>query len=411
MDNSPILRAKTDFIQSLEKVRLVIGNGFDLYCGLKTKYSDYFEHDKEKNEKLGLWVDNISEGQLIGHLDYINQGPQSQYAKQYSRRLPSVGGLNIWDLVFYLASCKGKFKDELRWCDIEEAMNQALSKSFHNVFKLLSLSQTVSKLPGAILEQAIGSKNPELVQLAAFVHKQRNECFFKDEQHFYDYLLNQLMLFEQNFGQYINGQIFNTEGKAFGVVKFSESFRTSCRKTIENLCSPDHLVGIDTFNYGTIKPKHFEELLHHINGDVTNPIFGIDSSGIDPGSPEYIFTKTYRRMILDAKMNACDERRLFENAVIFGHSLCSFDYNYFFPLLDRLRLTDFTRSFKIVFAYCIYDQNRPSEIRSTLFKGVSKLFKEYAESKGIKDSSRLLDSLTTQGRVLLFELEPLNCTK
>lgn len=26
---------------------LVIGNGFDLYCGLKTKYEDFFKYEKK----------------------------------------------------------------------------------------------------------------------------------------------------------------------------------------------------------------------------------------------------------------------------------------------------------------------------------------------------------------------------
>ena len=38
---------KERFIQSLPNVKLVLGNGFDLYCGLKTKYEHFFKNDKK----------------------------------------------------------------------------------------------------------------------------------------------------------------------------------------------------------------------------------------------------------------------------------------------------------------------------------------------------------------------------
>lgn len=36
------MEAKQSVIQNLRNVKLIIGNGFDLKCKLKTKYSDYF---------------------------------------------------------------------------------------------------------------------------------------------------------------------------------------------------------------------------------------------------------------------------------------------------------------------------------------------------------------------------------
>lgn len=71
------------------------------------------------------------------------------------------------------------------------------------------------------------------------------------------------------------------------------------------------------------------EKLRHINGDVTHPIFGIDSDVFPPSDPRYIFTKTYRRMALDSQSSRHDESFNFSNAVVFGHSLCKADHNYF----------------------------------------------------------------------------------
>ena len=35
--------SKKEVINNLKNVKLILGNGFDLHCGLKSKYSDYFE--------------------------------------------------------------------------------------------------------------------------------------------------------------------------------------------------------------------------------------------------------------------------------------------------------------------------------------------------------------------------------
>ena len=33
---------KNEFIKKLDKVKVILGNGFDLHCGLYTKYSDFY---------------------------------------------------------------------------------------------------------------------------------------------------------------------------------------------------------------------------------------------------------------------------------------------------------------------------------------------------------------------------------
>ena len=36
-------------------IKLVLGNGFDLFCELKTKYIDFFENEKEKYDEIKNW--------------------------------------------------------------------------------------------------------------------------------------------------------------------------------------------------------------------------------------------------------------------------------------------------------------------------------------------------------------------
>ena len=37
------------------RVKLVLGNGFDLFCGLKTKYIDFFKSEKRKYDEIKKW--------------------------------------------------------------------------------------------------------------------------------------------------------------------------------------------------------------------------------------------------------------------------------------------------------------------------------------------------------------------
>lgn len=53
------MKLKYDLIRELKKVKLIIGNGFDLHCNLKTSYRDYFLHSEGKNEYFLNWIDHF----------------------------------------------------------------------------------------------------------------------------------------------------------------------------------------------------------------------------------------------------------------------------------------------------------------------------------------------------------------
>ena len=46
---------KKKSIHNLTDLKLVLGNGFDLHCHIKTKYSDYFNTNKLKYEYILNW--------------------------------------------------------------------------------------------------------------------------------------------------------------------------------------------------------------------------------------------------------------------------------------------------------------------------------------------------------------------
>ena len=96
----------------------------------------------------------------------------------------------------------------------------------------------------------------------------------------------------------------------------------------------------------------------------------------------------------------------FENAIVFGSSLSQADYSYFFSVLDKINIFDINNPSKIVFAYSIYDLEHENEIKANLTKAIFQLVQEDSKYKGNEaHPNRLLDSLTTQGKVVLYQID------
>lgn len=104
---------KESIISGLENVKLVIGNGFDLHCKLKTKYKDYFLSNVEKIESLKRWYDEFK----YNVHEYLNFNSSSY---RYFWVEPSFfDKLTFWDFLFFIKSRKddGSIND-WNWCDV-----------------------------------------------------------------------------------------------------------------------------------------------------------------------------------------------------------------------------------------------------------------------------------------------------
>ena len=171
-----------------------------------------------------------------------------------------------------------------------------------------------------------------------------------------------------------------------------------------SLCNVNNLVSIDSFNYGYVH-EDFMPKLHHINGDIGSPIFGIDSNAFSASDDRYIFSKTNRRMQLDFYSQNISERLKCDNLVIFGSSLSKSDFSYFFSVFDDMRILDENKNCRIIFAYNIYDVKRKSEIEETILRNVAILFQEYSSYKGLSEQkNRVLDYLIVQEKVIFYQI-------
>ena len=389
---------KKEMIHNLKRVKLVIGNGFDLYCGLKTKYSDYFKFDDSKNKALKNWIDSFN------NLYYYADGYRNiANRKDLWVDLLNFKNTNIWDLFFFLVSYENNSFDNWKWCDIESVMLEWLHR---NTDKMYFSSIRNFELVYKFIDGSLSKKvDAAVYYLAAFAFKKNNEKKFKNIDEFYSFLLSQLKLFEKEFGQYIYHLQVDDSCKAFLPPKPIITYIEKAEEAICKICTIENIASIDTFNYGTPLIEKIKGKINHINGDVDNPIFGVDSNAFIAPDPRYIFSKTNRRMNLDMIKNESYETKEFENIIIFGSSLSVADYSYFFSIFDKINITDLSNPAKIVFAYNVYDSGKEEAINKQLSKSIFELFQEYSRYKGNNEQpNRLLDSLTTQGKVILYRI-------
>jgi len=386
---------KEEFVKSLKKVKLIIGNGFDLHCGLHTKYSDFFC----KN---------------IGRFIFINS-LFSDYEKTETLNFEdeNVKKLTIWDIFFALNSSKDPKANKKWWCDIEKLMlSSFMSELDENPSIETTATYLVSKIHWDVINKHICKNTLATNHIDRFVvnfiiNKMHLKKYYPND--FYRFLLDELKEFEVLFGEFIYSQLHLTwyEHCNYGKEFLNDAYVKMAMATIRELCDENNLVAIDSFNYGDIRDKSVIDKLQNINGDMESPIFGIDSI-FEPKDERFIFTKTGRRIDSDLFGFSYEAKPDFENIVIYGHSLNQADYSYFFPLFDRMKLTDILANNVIVFAYSIYDENEENTIKSELREAISKLLYAYAVDKKLPNPSRFLDSLSTQKRVITYEIPTLN---
>lgn len=392
---------KWKFVHELKDVKLVIGNGYDLYCGLKTRYSDYFFNYSEKNNIFIKWLDSFKKNASTYLSYYIDRGME---IVNYWVEFEHLSRTNIWDFFFYLVSDVSLEKDikKWRWCDIEDVMYNSFYKSNSTLINFNIEWEKIYELISRKIE--VKDCSQEECVLASIILKRNNFALFDSEDKYYNFLLDELKLFEKEFGNYI----FDQRKGYYGFKNDADSsFRRNSSLLVDALCDYGNIVSVDSFNFDDMGIELFVKPFYNINGDVNAPIFGIDSKGISADDNRFIFTKTNRRMEQDMEKVEKVSFSEFQNVIVFGHSLSQNDYNYFFPLLDKIEISNFSSNKKIVFAFSVYDFDEELAIKKNIRLAIQKLFNVYAQYKGFNEPNRLLDSLTTQGKVILYEIPQL----
>ena len=371
----------------------ILGNGFDLYLGLKTRYSDYFKNRKiseEFFEKIKSIFKN-----LIGSYNYDTR--TKVYAVfDYDETLLNMQIIQLYKDIeknlFYLYLMFLK-KCDLNWNEVES--------------NILPFIRDTSKIFKLKMETILGNieKNEmyKYLLIAKVIIKDRKNL------NFLDFIMEQLNLFEKDFGNYIGSLELKEENKN----RLINIFRTTCRKKIINFNYSIFLQDLID-RYKDIAFSEIEiarriksiESIVNIHGDFKNPIFGIDSHN----SKEQFqnFTKTSRILNNDTVGNfELPKPEKLGTINFFGHSLSEADYSYFQSLFDYYDI--YSSNIKLNFMYSEYDKNDLTKSKRETHSNVVKLMKNYGEKLENKDKGKnLLHKLLIENRIKLINVDKEN---
>lgn len=386
---------------------LIIGNGFDLQCGLKSTYHDFFNSELyEKFEEFTFIIEkNYSALPLEYNLDHIyfknfNYGGIEQTRKRQFKTsdfdIPKfIHSLSFWDLLFFFD--KRTLPNE--WNSVEDRIKSILSDTTKNIKLFQEIQQN-------------GFENMISATFFSFFPKDRWDKFDNS----YDFLLNELNIFEKNFSEYISLQI-----------QQNDDYFIKARSLAENLLqiSNINMVGsknILSFNYTEPflkralerSPSNTGLIFNYDNHSIINihgtyesneVIFGIDPKGITTNDAPYIFTKTYRQLVTN-NISKYKPLRFDQNnnwLIFFGHSLSENDYSYFEAIFDNLDL--YNSDTILIFKFSIYDVSIQKEIELDMVGKVTKLLEAYSSTlSNLDHRENLLSRLILERRILISSI-------
>lgn len=383
---------------------LVIGNGFDLACSLKSNISSYLDYAKNKfmpqnfavilKEVQKYFDENQSwtEGGQTGQprVESLIGNPNNPTARLLGNVISER--INFWDLLF--AERKNIDKE---WNDVESEI-----KDVTEGLKTISIKELLMKSEYSLNSSQLKS----YVLLLDILSKLRNEFpsnLVEDD----NFLINELQSFENNFAAYLQEQ-FSSE-----IHSGYRDYLNESEELLQRL-SGDSEYNILSFNYTQPYLWTNNEHLHtykNVHGHIGRPdtdetsniIFGIDSTDVSPNDSSYKFTKTYRDLFDSDASKSKDLLDSNINEIIFyGHSLSKADYSYFLSLFDHYQIYSNT-NVSLTFAYNPYISGMlPRQVKEDQFKKLSSLSFEYGDTLEQNHGNNLLHKMILEGRIKII---------
>jgi len=332
--------------ETIKQTLIVTGNGFDMQCGLKSSYYDFFS-----------WC----ELNIKGFKDLKN-ARNSMFNSQglIQGAFENNPNLTVWDLYFMYKSTLTNNK----WCDIEFEINESIQSGFWNsiisdinyfqengnwsypdedwFFAWMMNNRYYSNNNWMLLKSGLPTGMIKTVQVS-------NDDFYRK-------LLLELNKFEKRFSNYMEEELMrNTD------YQMNQSHLIN--KLVKSTTN-DYEYSILTFNY---TPYNSEYKYINIHGDLKSLIFGISNNN-NKNNLAHIFTKSYRRMEKELPILA-DFVSNKENTVIFyGVSFNNLDIDYYSMIIEQFG------SDILYFCYSDYGEtNRKSEHENAIKKLVEQL--------------------------------------
>lgn len=378
---------------------IVIGNGFDLACGLRSNYSDFF-------------TDLPSA--ILPDPGKITEQNWGMYLRER--------GYTVWDVIL----CHYHPMDQ--WCNVEKHIGEWIAEdtpdsALDHVDKVLAVLRgnghiaSPQRTMPANWRYYAGSLSRDFPELdvARFLHDTHPDHVGGGwtRQLVFDALLDELHLLEMRFSKYLEAEVESSKdycARSHSLLSRLKEVRTSPQDY-------QYDTSILSFNYtmpweygpsileGSDQPVCIHGCL--LDGDI---IFGIDGTDCMGDAEAVPFTKTYRVMALDTGdvgeiiRSVSDGHREATSLIkFFGHSLSKADYAYFQALFDAVDL--YGGSTTLVFYYRPHGADADSAVddareRESMMRRVTELLVAYGKTLDNGSHGRnLIHRLLLEGRL------------
>lgn len=356
---------------------LILGNGFDMACGLQSSFAA-FHHSRFD-----------SAGKFI------------------------CGKPTIWDYIL-----KERYEDkDPNWSDVESALSSLL---LNDELSFNTLMPYLSELPEINACTEASKCPPDQPVLAP------NKTWPSDQKAVFDYLYEQLSLYENELSKYLSNQVADQYDSYTSEAQVRLNALINDIGEGPDICDQQPHTSILSFNY--TRPIDCDTLAFHVmamllityknvHGELgrNNIVIGVDATQFKDKPYALPFTKTYRLLALDpVKENsllhtkpsyADDSTRIIK---VFGHSLAPADYSYFQAIFDEIDL--YSSSVKLFFYYEPHGIGSKIEqetnSRMEQYHAVTNLLNSYGQSFNNKDHGKnLMHKLLLEGRLLIRNIE------
>lgn len=428
------------------KQLIVLGNGFDLACGLKSSYLDFFLNRFKKlfaDERVITQLEelepflNTARNSIVTFIDTnhqnLNQFPgdnniDMDYFKSYKEKKRK--DLTRWDLFFLFSEiCIDKKIDKYKWMDVESLIYDVTTLALNGSDKKLKMVYN-KNVPFGTKEYS----GKELFKNVVYYLSYTGNNTFGEIA---DELLRELRKFEKEFADYISKQVNLNERDGY-IDKAIDLYRGISRLNSSSL--EIDVVSVLSFNYslderfinyvndGKLKSwSNIHGIAFAVNPNsqtvikrkdgydgnhvVPLPIFGIDNHDIisEDNSNDFqmLFTKSYR--VIENNVNGIRNNGGYSEIdliSIYGHSLGRADYSYFEALFDECDLYNSNTKLEY-FYYSGKDLTDKIKNKQIAISNMYKLLRDYGSSLKESHGAGIINKLNLENRLSVVPMENL----
>jgi hypothetical protein len=377
---------------------IILGNGFDLKCGVRSTFKDFFDAriSKEVEQKLESFFTGLDLSFSYRSLSFNKDEEYDGYDIHENVYNPITDAkLTFWDLLFL---ANKDLKPMRNWHNVEQNMLDIL-KEIDLSINYSNLGQHMTKgIPG-LRKELKSSIQKSLIKCSILAYYVIPKERYRSKKNLDDFLLSELIEFESAFSEYLEDKILETS-------EYSHISELLIGKIIGEDNSIDDVEAL-SFNY--TEPICLRNKITNVHGKLRNKniIFGIDQDEISPSSLIYKYTKTFRKMVQIKKTNEdnvyINNKYDLKNIFFYGHSLSVLDYSYFQSIFDYYNLYDSNVS--LTFCCSPYGEKSSQEILSEHAGLVANLLGKYGKTMNNENHGRnLMHKLMLEGRLTIKEI-------